>query len=125
MYRILLIDDEDRKRERLEPSIEDIKERYGDDSVSLTHAMDSDSGLRAVKAGKFDLIMLDYLLGKLDGTSLILQIRASDSDARIWMYTSSMNRKDAIESGADDLMDTLDTDCYGKFMDFVESQVKG
>jgi CheY-like chemotaxis protein len=129
MYKILLIDDEVRKRERLEFFLDDMKDTYGNDSVSLTHATDADSGLRAVKDGRFGLIMLDYLLGHSPnspkGTSLIPHIKQSSPDSKIWMYTSFISKEQALEAGADDLMNPLEPDCYNKFCEWIEGQLKG
>ena len=97
--RILLVDDEPLIVKGLKYSLE--QEGYETDS-----AADGEEALNKFFAGKFDLILLDVMLPKLDGTEVCQRIREK-SYVPIIMLTAKGEDMDKIlgfEYGADDYM---------------------
>ncbi|MBK6921378.1 MAG: response regulator transcription factor [Deltaproteobacteria bacterium] len=95
--RVLLIDDDERLFELLA--------RYmGDNDVVLTHAADGARGLAALAAGGFDVILLDVMMPRQDGISVLKKIRERDA-IPIVMLTAKGDEADRVvglELGADD-----------------------
>ena len=66
-----------------------------------------DTGLKAFKAGTFDLVVLDLMLPGLDGLSLCRELRAGNSYIPVLMLTAKSTELDRVlglEMGADDYL---------------------
>jgi len=96
---ILLIDDD---RELCEL----MKAVFAQRGIELGFAHDGEQGLALIKTGKFDLVLLDVMLPKVDGFSVLNQVRQR-SDIPIIMLTakgSPTDRVAGLEAGADDYL---------------------
>lgn len=68
------------------------------------NAYDGESGLEAAQSGRYDLILLDIMLPKMDGFAVLERLRRT-SDVPVIMATARVEEKDKIlglETGADD-----------------------
>ena len=95
--RALLVDDDVALAKLLEEYLE------GHDVV-LVHRADGESGLAAVDAGRFDVVLLDVMLPGIDGFEVCKRMRARH-DVPIVMLTARGDDQDRIvglEIGADD-----------------------
>lgn len=99
MKKILIIDDEWKIR-RL------IKDYLIKDGYSVTEAGDGEEGLNLFLQDKYDLIILDIMMPKIDGWSICRKIR-SESDIPIIMLTARADESDQLfgfELQADEYM---------------------
>ncbi|MGI5935193.1 MAG: response regulator transcription factor [Oscillospiraceae bacterium] len=97
MYRILVVDDEQKLRE----AIGKYARFEGYDTIEATDGLEA---VELCKNNTFDLILLDVMLPKLDGVSACREIRKF-SDTPIIMLTARGDEYDRIvgfEAGADD-----------------------
>ena len=97
--RILLIDD-DRELCRL------VKEVFAQRGLELAYVHDGEQGLALVSSDKYDLILLDVMLPKRDGLTVLTLVREK-SDIPIIMLTakgSPSDRVAGLEAGADDYL---------------------
>ncbi len=75
-----------------------------DGGYAVTVVADGDSGLQAARSGDFDLVVLDIMLPRLDGTDVCRKLRV-DSDVPVIMLTAKTTEDQRIrglDSGADD-----------------------
>lgn len=98
--RILIIEDE----ERLAGIIARVltQERF---TVDIVH--DGESGLDAALTGAYDAIILDRMLPKLDGASVVRALRAEGNPTPVLMLTALGDLPDRVEgldAGADDYL---------------------
>lgn len=95
---ILIIEDDKDLVELLEIHINDL-------GYKLDKAFDGESGLSKVQTNKYDLVILDLMLPKLNGLEVCKRIRSDDKALPILMLTSKSEEIDKIlglELGADD-----------------------
>ncbi len=95
----LLIDDDRRLFELL-------GDYLGASGVRLEHAPDGPSGLAALAAGGFDLVLLDVMMPGMDGLETLRRIRDKDA-VPVIMLTARGDEADRVvglELGADDYM---------------------
>jgi DNA-binding response OmpR family regulator len=74
-------------------------------AVSLVH--DGESAQKIIQDGKFDLVILDLNLPKLDGVSLLQQVRPSQPRLPVLVLTARSRVEDralSLDTGADDCM---------------------
>lgn len=99
MARILVVDDEQ--------SILDVVTAYlRQEGYEVHTAMDGPSGLKAARAFKPDLIVLDVMLPGMDGIELLTRLRR-ESDVYVIMLTARSEETDKIVGlsvGADDYL---------------------
>jgi len=96
--KILIIEDDKDLVELLEIHINDL-------GYKLEKAYDGESGLANVQTHKYDLVILDLMLPKLDGLEVCKRIRIDNKALPILMLTSKAEEMDKIlglELGADD-----------------------
>ncbi|MFY9488965.1 MAG: response regulator transcription factor [Solirubrobacterales bacterium] len=96
---ILLVDDEAPIQRMLEYPLKK-------DGYEVVIAGDGEEALEKFRAGKFDLVVLDIMLPKLDGLEVCKEIRA-ESNVPIVMLTARADEVDKViglELGADDYM---------------------
>ena len=76
-----------------------------DAGLEATQIHDGNTGLEAVRAGGWDLVILDIMLPGLDGISVCRRIRETDAHTPIMMLTARAEEIDRVlglELGADD-----------------------
>ena len=74
--------------------------------VDLEVCLDGESGLHAALSGRYDLIILDVMMPKLDGFAVLKRLRER-SQAPVLMLTARADHKSRIsglEGGADDYL---------------------
>jgi two-component system, OmpR family, response regulator len=99
MHRVLLIDDD----QQLGPPLATYFQRF---ELSLVHALKPSDGLARLRAGGFDVAILDVMLPEMDGFELCRIIR-KESDIPVIMLTARgevMDRVVGLELGADDYL---------------------
>ncbi len=96
-HKILVVDDE-------KAIIKGIRYSLEQDGMEVREAYDGEEGLALVKSEKFDLVLLDLMLPKIEGMDVCRQIREF-SDVPVIILTAKDDDMDKImglESGADD-----------------------
>lgn len=96
-YHILVVDDE-------KLIVKGIKFSLEQDGMKVTPAYDGEEALRYIKEEKFDLIVLDVMLPKMDGLE-VCQLTREFSQIPIIMVTAKgedMDKIMGLEYGADD-----------------------
>lgn len=98
--RLLLVED-DAKAAAL------LVERFVADGVSITHAEDGQAGLAIAQAEKFDVLIVDRMMPKLDGLAMVEQLRAA-GDITPVLFLSGLgeveDRLEGFEAGGDDYL---------------------
>jgi DNA-binding response OmpR family regulator len=82
-----------------------VKDAIQDAGFEVTHVTDGETGFQQFMKNKFDLVLLDVMLPKKDGTTIAAQIRKKNESIPILMLTSKSMDDDKIagfKSGADD-----------------------
>ncbi|MGC8739870.1 MAG: response regulator transcription factor [Candidatus Sumerlaeaceae bacterium] len=98
--KILLIEDSRRLREALGHGLR----RLG---YTLVTAADGEEGYRLASTQPFDIIILDLMLPKLDGLSVLRKLRAEKCDTNILILSARdtvEQRVEGLRSGADDYL---------------------
>lgn len=101
--RLLVIEDSAELRQPLVAGL-------GRSGYAVDEAVDGKTGLWMAQSAAYDLIVLDLMLPKLDGLSLLKQLRATDSTAsttRVLALTAKDSVDDRItglKTGADDYL---------------------
>ena len=98
--RVLIIEDDDETREWIARGLE--QEGYQTET-----AVDGQEGLLLATQSHFDGMVVDRMLPKLDGITLIKSIRAADVHAPIVMLTAlsdTPQRIEGLNAGADDYL---------------------
>ena len=97
---ILLIED-DEKISKL------VKELLEEDSYHVTQSFDGDDGYSKVIEKKYDLILLDIMLPKLNGYKVCRQVRSAGITTPILMLTAKSGEYDleeGLDTGANDYL---------------------
>ncbi len=84
-----------------------VKQVLKKDNCSVDLAFDGQEGLDNALTGQYDVIVLDILLPKMDGLSVLRQIRLSHIGTPVIMLTAKSETKDKIrglDCGADDYL---------------------
>ncbi len=98
--RVLIIEDDEQTREWIARGLE--QEGY-----QIETAVDGQEGLLLATQSHFDSMVVDRMLPKLDGITLIKSIRAADVQAPIVMLTAlsdTPQRIEGLNAGADDYL---------------------
>lgn len=98
-YRVLVVDDE-------KTIVKGIKFSLEQDSMEVDCAYDGEEAVNYAKDNKYDIILLDLMLPKMDGYEVCQHVREF-SDVPIIMLTAKSDDMDKIlglEYGADDYM---------------------
>ena len=98
-YRVLVVDDE-------KTIVKGIKFSLEQDSMEVDCAYDGEDAVNYAKDNKYDIILLDLMLPKMDGYEVCQHVREF-SDVPIIMLTAKSDDMDKIlglEYGADDYM---------------------
>src|SRR4051812_30368635 len=76
-------------------------------ALAVDSAADGEDGLWLAKSNPYDVIVLDLMLPKLDGLSLLQAIRAAGCTAGVLLLTARdavADRVSGLNSGADDYL---------------------
>ena len=95
--RALLIDDDHRLFELL-------RDYFADHELVIEHAADGPKGLLSLKAGSFDVVLLDVMMPGMDGLEVLKRLRGM-SGVPVVMLTARGEETDRVvglELGADD-----------------------
>jgi DNA-binding response OmpR family regulator len=98
--RVLIVEDERQMADQLRKGLE--REGY---SVLVAH--DGEAGLELARTLDHDLMILDWMLPKLDGVQVARRLRHAGADTRILMLTARDAPPDVVEGldcGADDYL---------------------
>lgn len=98
--RVLIIEDST----RLCKTISDFLKRNG---FAVDSATDGEEGLFLAETNQYDVIILDLMLPKIDGLSILKKIRRSDNQTSVLILTAKDSVNDRViglESGADDYL---------------------
>lgn len=98
--RVIIVEDERQMAEQLRKGLE--REGY---TVLVAH--DGQHGLELAKAVEHDLMILDWMLPKLDGVQVARRLREAKVDTRILMLTARDAAPDVVtglDGGADDYL---------------------
>ncbi|GAB4170312.1 MAG: hypothetical protein Kow00108_04320 [Calditrichia bacterium] len=96
--KVLVVDDEDHVREVLKDFLEAL-------AYEVDTAEDGSDALNKIEPGKYDLVISDLLMPKMDGLELLERIRKIDKSVVFLMitgYPSIETAVDAIKKGAYD-----------------------
>ncbi len=77
------------------------------EALQVVTAQNGEEALNQVDACKPDLIILDWMMPKMDGLTVVQELRAEKNPALILMLTARdalENRVEGLESGADDYL---------------------
>ncbi|WP_084106494.1 response regulator transcription factor [Demequina sp. NBRC 110056] len=99
--RILVVDDEDNLRTMLAAAL-----KY--EGYAVAQASDGAEGLRAVREGRPDLIILDVMMPNVDGFAMCRRLRESGDRTPIIFLTARHSAEDKVQGltiGADDYLD--------------------
>ena len=98
--RVLLIEDES--------AIADFVVRgLREEGFTVEHAEDGDAGWHALRAGGWDVVVLDWWLPAADGLELLLRFRQLDKDTPVLFLTARggvPDRVRGLDAGADDYL---------------------
>jgi DNA-binding response OmpR family regulator len=97
---ILVVEDEARMAELLRSAL--IEEGH-----HVTAAFDGESGFQLAQAARFDVIVLDVMLPKLDGIAVARRLRDEHNQTPLLMLTARDADEDivrALDNGADDYL---------------------
>ena len=89
--RILVVDDEENLRRLLTKLL-------GQEGFGVDEAGDGEEGLAKYKAGRYDLLLLDLKLPKLDGLSVLRAVMEHDADALVILITAFSTIDTAIQA---------------------------
>jgi two-component system response regulator PhoP len=99
--RVLVIEDERRLAENISRSL---RESAG---YAVDCSYDGEDGLYMAESNSYDLVLLDLMLPKIDGATLLSRFRHSGSETPVLVLTARDERDSIIEllnSGADDYL---------------------
>jgi DNA-binding response OmpR family regulator len=98
--RILIVEDDQRLARQLKKGLEE-------QGHSVNLAFDGLDGLETARAGRFDVLVLDVMLPRLDGFGIVRRLRNSGSKGPILMLTARDSAEDIVaglDAGADDYL---------------------
>jgi two-component system copper resistance phosphate regulon response regulator CusR len=98
--RILIIEDEHKTAKYLSQGLKS-------NGYSVSTAQDGEEGLYLAREHQFDLIILDVMLPKVDGWSVLKELRKSQSEARVLFLSALDSINDKVKGfdlGADDYL---------------------
>ncbi len=98
--RILVVEDEKRITSFIKRGLEE-------DAYAVDVAYDGEEGLNWINSFRYDLIILDILMPKMDGITLCKKIRERSIDTPVLMLTAKDtvdDRVEGLDAGADDYL---------------------
>lgn len=100
MPTVLVVDDDLKLLKMLERTL-----RY--ENLSVLTAINGQEALPIVRTHQPDLIILDWMMPKMDGLAMVQRLREEENETMVLMLTARdaiENRVDGLESGADDYL---------------------
>lgn len=100
MFTVLIVDDDPKLLKMLQRTL-----TY--ENLNVLTANNGEEALDVVDAQKPDLIIVDWMMPKMDGVTLIRHLRAGNDKTMALMLTARdaiENRVDGLQSGADDYL---------------------
>ncbi len=100
MSRILLIEDDRNMALGLEFNLKS-------EGFEVTACTDGESGLEALEAGAYDLLVLDWMMPGIDGLEVLRKLRAREVRMPVLLLTARDGKEDIVEgldAGADDYL---------------------
>lgn len=98
--KILIVEDEKKVASFIKRGLED-------DSYQVTLSHDGADGLKRAVSGEFDLIILDCMLPKKDGLTVLHELRDAGNQIPVLMLTAKAETADVVsglDAGADDYL---------------------
>jgi DNA-binding response OmpR family regulator len=98
--KILIVEDEKKVANFIKRGLEE-------GNYEVQTAADGEEGLHLALENKFDLIVLDWMLPKMDGLSLLKNLRVNENTTPVLMLTAKDSVEDivtALDSGSDDFL---------------------
>ncbi|MCK9363355.1 MAG: response regulator transcription factor [Syntrophales bacterium] len=98
--RVLLVDDENSLREQVKNILEN--QRY-----TVETAQDGEQALDKLSAAAFDIVILDIMMPKIDGLTVLKQLRKAKIGTRVLLLTARGDAADKVKGldlGADDYL---------------------
>jgi two-component system, OmpR family, copper resistance phosphate regulon response regulator CusR len=98
--RILIVEDEKKAAAKLQQGLEE-------SGYVADVAVDGDTGVQLARAGVYDLVILDVMLPKRDGWSIMEELRRTRPDTNVLFLTardSVADRVKGLDLGADDYL---------------------
>lgn len=98
--KILIVEDEKKVASFIKRGLED-------DSYQVTLSHDGADGLKRAVSGDFDLIILDCMLPKKDGLTVLHELREAGNQIPVLMLTAKAETADVVsglDAGADDYL---------------------
>ena len=97
---ILIVEDDQRLARQLKKGLDE-------QGHVVTLAFDGPAGLEAARQGRFDVLVLDVMLPRLDGFQIVRQLRNAGSKSPVLMLTARDSAEDIVvglDAGADDYL---------------------
>ena len=97
MMKALLIDDMEYARSILKEALEK-------ENIEVDEANNGQQALEKIKKYKFDVVLLDLILGDIDGIELLKQIKSIDNNLRAIITTGYSDQKkisNCLDNGAE------------------------
>jgi DNA-binding NtrC family response regulator len=91
MFKVLVVDDDADLRMTVSSAL-------SENHYSVEQARDGEEAVNRVRAGKFDLVLLDVNMPRLSGMEALKEIKAHDPSIIVIMLTAFSNVRDAVES---------------------------
>lgn len=98
--KILIVEDEKKVASFIKRGLED-------DSYQVTLSHDGSDGLKRATSGEFDLVILDCMLPKKDGITVLQELRTAGNQVPVLMLTAKAETRDVVaglDAGADDYL---------------------
>lgn len=98
--KILIVEDEKKVASFIKRGLED-------DSYQVTVSYDGSDGLKRACSGEFDLVILDCMLPKKDGLTVLNELRNGGNQVPVLMLTAKDDTSDVVsglDAGADDYL---------------------
>lgn len=98
--KILIVEDEKKVASFIKRGLED-------DNYDVTLSYDGADGLKRAVSGEFDLIILDCMLPKKDGLTVLHELREAGNQIPVLMLTAKAETSDVVsglDAGADDYL---------------------
>lgn len=91
MFRVLVVDDDADLRLSVASAL-------SENHYHVEQARDGEEGVNRVKAGKFDLVLLDVNMPRLSGLEALKEIKSHDPSIIVLVLTAFSNIRDAVEA---------------------------
>lgn len=96
--RVLIVEDE-------LPILDALADLFQQQEFDVTKASEGRAALALLEAGRFDLVLLDWMIPELDGIEVLRHIRARGDRTPVLLLTAKGTEEDVVvglEAGADD-----------------------